>query len=260
MGHGSAVKIERKGRVAVVRFDRGERLNALGPGLISDLTDAAKSFQDSLDTSVIVVTGTNEYFSSGADLKDNTYLDENLSALERRHLIQAGGRLAAIWEDLPQVTIAAISGPAVGAGCAFALASDWRVLDSDAYFFLPEVKLGLNLQWNSVPRLVTLVGPAVAKRMILLCEKIYAPDLLRLGAIDRMAESKGGSVDLALEWAETLAAFDPLTLRMMKQSITAVSSALTKGLSYADADQTLLTALLNPGGRKVPKASDPQRS
>jgi enoyl-CoA hydratase len=247
-----AVSVERHGRVAIVRFDRGERLNAMSPGLIGDLTDAARSFEDDLDASVIVVTGTQDYFSSGADLKDNTYLDPERSALERRHLIQAGGRLAALWEALPQVTIAAISGPAVGAGCAFALASDWRVMDRDAYFFLPEVKLGLNLQWNAVPRLVSLVGPALAKRMILLCEKVTAPDLLHWGAIDRMADAKGGSVELALEWAGVLAGYDPLTLRMMKQAVTSVSSALTKGLSYADADQTMLTALLNPGDRTVP--------
>src|SRR5690606_26395422 len=100
------------------------------------------------------------------------------------------------------------------AGCAFALACDWRVMDRDAYFFVPEVKLGMNLQWNTVPRLVSLVGPARAKRITLLCEKVWAPDIFEWGLVDRLAEKKGESLDLALEWAETVASFDPLTVRM----------------------------------------------
>jgi hypothetical protein len=56
-----------------------------------------------------------------------------------------------------------------------------------------------------------------------------------------------------------VAACDPLTLCMMKQSIPSVSSAVTKGPSCADADQTMLTALLNPRGRQVPGADHPKR-
>lgn len=247
-----AARIEKRGRVAIVRFDRGERLNAFGAPLIEEMTEVARSFENDLETNVIVVTGTPDYFSSGADLKDDAYWDPERSALERRHLIHGGGRLCKAWEELPQVTIAAISGLAVGAGCAFALACDWRVMDRDAYFIVPEVKLGMNLQWNTVPRLVSLVGPARAKRITLLCEKIYAPDIHAWGLVDRLADEKGGALELALEWADIVAEFDPLTVRMVKEAITVTASALDRGLSYADADQSMLGSALNAALRKVP--------
>jgi enoyl-CoA hydratase/carnithine racemase len=248
----NAVTVERRGRIATVRFDRGERLNALGPPLIEELTEVARSFENDLETNVIVVTGTRECFSSGADLKDGSYWDPERSALERRHLIHGGGRLCKAWEELPQVTIAAISGLAVGAGCAFALACDWRVMDRDAYFIVPEVRIGMNLQWNTVPRLVSLVGPARAKRITLLCEKIHAPEIFAWGLVDRLSDVPGGSVDLALEWAGIVAEFDPLTVRMVKEAITVTASALDRGLSYADADQSMLGSSLNAALRKVP--------
>lgn len=250
-----AATIEKRGPIAIVRFDRGERLNAFSPGLTREMTDVAESFKHDLETQVIVVTGTPDYFSSGADLKDDTYRKPGLSMLERRHLMHGGGRLCQAWEELPQVTIAAISGLAVGAGCAFALACDWRVMDRDAYFIVPEVKLGMNLQWNTVPRLVSLVGPARAKRITLLCEKVWAPDIFEWGLVDRLAENKGESLDLALEWAEMVASFDPLTVRMVKESITVASTALNRGLSFADADQSMLGSLLNANLRKMPERS-----
>lgn len=252
MSQYKSVKIEKRGRIAIVRFDRGERLNAFGAGLIKEMTEVADSFRDDLETNVIVVTGTEDYFSSGADLKDDAYWNTERSALERRHLIHGGGRLCKAWEELPQVTIAAISGLAVGAGCAFALACDWRVMDRDAYFIVPEVKLGMNLQWNTVPRLVTLVGPARAKRITLLCEKIWAQDIFDWGLVDRLADKKGQSVELALEWAETVASFDPLTVRMVKEAITVTASAMDRGLSFADADQSMLGSSLNAALRVMP--------
>lgn len=104
---------------------------------------------------------------------------------------------------------------------------------------------GSNLQWNTVPRLVSLVGPSRAKQITLLCEKTWAPDIHSWGLVDRLADTKGGSVDLALEWAEKVASFDPLTVRMVKGAITDTSIALNRGLSYADADQSMLTSSLN---------------
>lgn len=248
-----AATIERRGRIAIVRFDRGERLNAFSPGLTREMTEVAESFKHDLETQVIVVTGTRDYFSSGADLKDQTLRQPGLSMLERRHLMHGGGRLCQAWEELPQVTIAAISGLAVGAGCAFALACDWRVMDRDAYFIVPEVKLGMNLQWNTVPRLVSIVGPARAKRITLLCEKIYAPEIFAWGLVDRLADTKGGSLDLALEWAEIVASFDALTVRMVKESITVAATALNRGLSFADADQSMLGSIINAEMRKMPE-------
>jgi enoyl-CoA hydratase len=141
---------------------------------------------------------------------------------------------------MPQVTIAAIEGLAVGAGVAIALACDWRVLASNAYLYVPEVKIGLNLQWGALPRLISLVGPARAKRIVLLCEKMGAQQALDWGLADEVTE-RGGAVERAMELAGLVAAMPAATTAMVKQAINATANALHRASAFADADQSTLT-------------------
>src|SRR3954471_17528968 len=99
------VKIEKglgpEGRIAVVRFDRGDGINALSPEAMRQLTDAARSFEDDAATSVVVLTGAARAFSAGFDLKDpegRARKDMDFGAL-RRHL-KLGPRLTRAWQDM----------------------------------------------------------------------------------------------------------------------------------------------------------------
>ncbi|MHA1569959.1 MAG: enoyl-CoA hydratase/isomerase family protein, partial [Alphaproteobacteria bacterium] len=149
-----------------------------------------------------------------------------------RHLCNA-------WEEMPQTTIAAIDGLAVGAGCAIAIACDWRVMAADAYLYVPEVKIGLTLQWQAIPRLVALVGPARAKRIVMLCEKMGADQALEWGLIEEIAPA-GGAVDKALELARAACAMPPVMMTMSKQAINATANANLHAASYMDADLSLM--------------------
>ena len=102
--------------------------------------------------------------------------------MERRQIFYRGGRLCAAWESMPQVTIAAMERLAVGAGVALPLACDWRVMGESCYLYVPEAKIGLNLQWGALPRLINLVGPARAKRICILCERMDAQTALAWGS------------------------------------------------------------------------------
>jgi enoyl-CoA hydratase len=105
---------------------------------------------------------------------------------------------------------------------------------------VPEVKIGLNLQWGALPRLITLVGPARAKRIVLLCEKMAADQALDWGLVDELAEP-GRAVDKALELAGIAASMPAATTRMVKQAVNATANALHKASAFADADQSALT-------------------
>ena len=142
---------------------------------------------------------------------------------------------------MPQITIAAIEKLAVGAGVAIALACDWRVLARDAYLYIPEVKIGLNLQWGALPRLITLVGPARAKRITIMCEKMPAAQALDWGLVDELADD-GRTVEKALEMAEVVLSMPQPTVRMIKEAVNATANALHSAISFADADQSQLTA------------------
>jgi len=183
----SNVTVARAGPVATVVFDRKGSLNAFDQTTILELTDVARRFQDDLETQAVVLSGAPNAFSAGIDLKD----PETWAALDDvalRDRSYRGVRLCQAWEDMPQITVTAMEGLVVGAGCAIALACDWRVLASDAYLYVPEVKIGLNLQWGALPRLVTLVGPARAKRITLLCEKMEAARALEWGLVEEVVD------------------------------------------------------------------------
>ena len=142
---------------------------------------------------------------------------------------------------MPQITIAAMEKLAVGAGVAIALACDWRVLARDAYLYVPEVKIGLNLQWGALPRLITLVGPARAKRITIMCEKMPAAQALDWGLVDELADD-GRTVEKALEMAEVVLSMPQPTVRLIKEAVNATANALHAATSFADADQSQLTA------------------
>lgn len=234
------VTVRHDGDVAVVTFDRRGSLNAFDQATILELTDVAKKFQDDLKTRAVVLSGAENAFSAGIDLKDSATWEDLDDDVALRARFYRGVRLCQAWEDMPQITIAAMEGLAVGAGCAIALACDWRVLASDAYLYVPEVKIGLNLQWGALPRLVTLVGPARAKRITLLCEKMGPDHALDWGLIDEIAEP-GETVSVATGMATTVAGMPPATTRMVKEAVNATANALHRASSFADADQSALS-------------------
>jgi len=236
----SNVSIQRRGKVAIVTYDRGGSLNAFDQASILELTKVAQQFQEDLETQAVVLAGSSQAFSAGIDLKDKATWEALESDVALRERFYRGVRLCQAWEDMPQVTIAAMERLAVGAGCAIALACDWRVLDRDGYLYVPEVKIGLNLQWGALPRLISLVGPARAKRIVLLCEKMSAPQALQWGLVEELADT-GKTLEKALELAQTAAAMPAATTRMVKQAVNATANALHRASAYADADQSALT-------------------
>ncbi len=237
------VTIDRNGPVATVRFDRRERLNAFNQKLVRELTQVARDFHDDLDTQAVILAGAPGGFSAGADLHDpETWNIETLGDLERRHVFYGGVRLCRAWEDMPQLTICAMERLAVGAGVAIALACDWRVLGRSAYLYVPETKIGLNLQWGALPRLVSLVGPARAKRITLMQEKMGAAQALDWGLIDEIADD-GQAVAVAQRMARTVLDQAPaVTVRLVKEAVNATAGALHRASSFADADQSQLTS------------------
>lgn len=234
------IRIDRRERTAVVFFDRGEKLNAFNQPLIQRLTQVARDFEHDHEIQSIVLTGTPRAFSSGMDLDDEMWHMPDATDLERRETYYSGVRLCEAWERLGQVTIAAIDGMAVGAGVALALACDWRVAAQDAYLYVPEALVGINLQWGALPRLITLVGPARAKRICLLCEKLAAEQALAWGLLEEVAPA-GAAVESALELAAAVNRQPDVAVRMIKEAINATSYALHRATAFADADQSQLS-------------------
>lgn len=231
------VTIEKAGRIAVVRFDRGDGVNAMSTGLITELTEAARSFEGDLETSTVIVTGTDTVFSMGYDLKEP--VPENLGLGEQRHRNQMGPKLCKAWEEIEPLTICAIEGWCIGGGVAFAVPFDLRVAGRGATLYAPEIERGMNMSWQSVPRTVNLIGPARTKRMFALAEKVDAETAERWGLVDEVTDD-GGALEGALRFARRAAELPPVPLRMIKQGINGAANATSSAASFMDADQNLL--------------------
>ncbi len=226
--------------IAVVRLNRPEKRNAMSLDMMHGLTEVA--LQLSKDTSVhaVVLAASGDNFSAGVDLSPGEILPAPTDTLlEKRQQARIGSDLCAAWQGLEQVTIAAIEGHCVGGGLALVAACDFRIAGTSAWFKLPEVALGINMSWHSLPRLVALVGPSKAKQLAIFSEKVAAAETLSWGLVDRLVDD-GETLDEAVKWARKVAALPPVPVRMVKEAVNAVALALAHATIHMDRDQALL--------------------
>ena len=242
------VKIDKglgpEGRIAVVRFDRGDGINALSPEALRQLTDAARGFEDDGGTSVVVLTGSAKAFSAGFDLKDSEGRQrDSLSVGERIHRQRLGPRMCKAWHEMDQVTIAAVEGHCIGGGAALVVSLDFRTCGKSAHFRIPEIELGMNMSWGSIPRMLALMGPARTKQAVILAsDRISAAEALAWGLVENVVED-GQAFGAAMAFAERVAQQPPIPVRMTKRTVNRFAHALDDLGSHMDADQNVLTGL-----------------
>lgn len=232
-----------QGRVAVVRFERGDGINALSADAICELTEAAESFDDDTETSVVILTGA-KVFSAGADLKGGegrSHATLDMAALRRQ--LRTGSRLTRAWYEMDKVTIAAIEGFCIGGGIALAVAPDFRFIAQDAHIRVPEIALGMNMSWHTIPRMLQLIGPARTKQAIILADqRIFAAEAYEWGLVEQVTEP-GGSFQAAMELAGKIAAQPAIPVAMTKQTVNRLAGALDDLASHMDLDQLALTCM-----------------
>ena len=226
--------------VGTITLCRPGRANALSHDHLAELEQAALSFRDAPDVRVVIITGAGRHFSSGADLQDPAPpLDMPL--VQRRRRARMGQRAIQAILEMDQVTIAAWRGAAMGGGACVATACDFRVGSETAFMQYPEVDLGINLMWKSLPLILALVGPARAKRLVAGGERIDAATMVDWGILDALTSDEE-LMARAMEMAAVYAAKPPLAVQMIKQSINQLAYALGNSIMHMDSDQNLLTA------------------
>lgn len=233
------IKIEIDRRIAIVRIEREQARNALNVDLIGELHEAARTLHTAPNVDAIVLTGTPKCFSAGADRKDERIFRSESHALDHWHLVEGGTEAARAWEELRQPTFAAIEGFAVGGGFTFAMACDFRVMGRGAFIQIPEVPLGFNYGWNSIPRLVSLIGPSRTKEAVIFGDRIEAAQALSWGMADRVVDD-GHALDAAVKWATRALGLPQLPVQFTKRAVNAVSNSQRDVGSHADMAQILL--------------------
>lgn len=203
------VHVEWGEQVVLITLDRPERRNAVDHSTILELLDAQRLIvaggpDGAGEVRVVVLSGAPPAFSAGADL---TGVEEGRFAADLGAVLRGFG-------ELPVPVIAAIDGPALGAGAQLAIAADLRVATAESVIGVPAARLGLVVDHWTVRRLASEFTAPVARAMLVAAETYTGARLHALGGIHRL----GTRVD-ALDWAMELAAFAPLTMRGHKLAL-----------------------------------------
>ncbi len=210
--------------VVEVVLDRPDALNAVSTSLAGELTAALAAVATDRETRAVVLSSSSaRAFCAGADLKERaTFSDDEL--LAQRPTIRS---LFSTLLEMPQPTIAAVAGFALGGGFELALSCDLIVADANAVFGLPEVTVGLVPGGGGTQLLARRVGLGVATDLVLTGRKIAASEAFELGIVNRLAASAG---DEALALASAIAANAPIAVQAAKRALRAGF-----GLPLADA-------------------------
>lgn len=222
--------------IAVVTLNRPDVRNALNTAILEKMATALAHFAIDDAIRAVVITGGNEVFAAGADVKEMAKLDP-----VGIHLDARPGFWRAIAE-FPKPLIAAVNGYALGGGCELALHADIIIAGEDAQFGLPEINLGIIPGAGGTQRLTRAVGKSLAMKMILSGEFIDAETALNAGLV---AEVTAGEEALsrAIKLSIKIARKSPLALEMAKQSVLkAFETPLRDGLDFERRSFTILAA------------------
>ena len=208
---GDLVRLEVEDGVGTILLTRPP-MNAINEELTRDLLAAAQEAGRREDVGAVVIYGGEKVFAAGADVKMMADMDAN----QVRPMIQGLQDVFSAVEEIPKVTIAAITGYALGGGCELALCADFRFSARDAKLGQPEILLGIIPGAGGTQRLPRLIGPAKAKEIIYSGRMLEAEEALAVGLVDRLCDDPYAE---AVETARKYSQGPLVALRAAKASI-----------------------------------------
>ena len=210
------IRIDIDGPTAWMRLDRPQARNALTMDAFEDIARQLDGLTGS-EARLLIVTGEGSHFCAGADLAEFAELQSSETA--RRRFRTAIRAALDGFAKLPIPVLAHVEGACFGAGVALAMAADMRFAAPDARFAITPAKIGIGYPQEDVHRLVSLVGPGQAARLLYTGMTIDAEEALRLGLVEMVGESQE-----LLAAMGALLACDPGSIAMLKRGVGLASA------------------------------------
>ena len=211
------IGVEVSDRIAVVTLDKPP-VNALGPAIRAELVSVFDSLSDRDDVRVVVLTGRGRTFCAGADIKEKAAIGDQPGAYPATNRLIREAFYCVM--ECAKPVIAAVNGPAIGAGLVMLSCCDIIVAAEHAVFAMPEIDVGLAGGSSFLQR---VMARGRLRRMLLTGERVSAAEMLRLGVIDECVPADE-LMPAALGLARTIAAKSPVAVRMIKQSFGTVEN------------------------------------
>lgn len=211
---------ERRGRVAILRLNRPEKLNALSPELVDSLREAVVAAGRDEAVGCVLLTGAGRAFCAGGDL--TAMLDMQGDAVAFRAYIERLQALALAFRRLDKPAVAAVHGHVLAGGFELALACDVRIAAEDARFGLPDTALGLSPTSGMTWLLPRVVGDAWARHLLLTGETIDVATARQIGLVTRVVP-RDALADEALALAQIIAEHPPRGLAGIRAGLRRAS-------------------------------------
>jgi len=209
------VQLTKEGAVATIRFVPAAGVNIFSSRVIGTLGTVVEKVSADPHVRFVVFRGDGRVFLAGADISEMLTFTED----QGRAFAKNGHNVFNAIEALPQVTIAALNGHAMGGGCELAMACDFRVLVKEGKIGQPETRLGLIPGWGGTQRITRYVGLGWARRLLFSGEAISADEALRIGLVDEVVPS-AEELDAALaRWFKLLAPGSPAAITRVKRAL-----------------------------------------
>lgn len=205
------------GPIGTIVLDHPERHNAISAHMWRGLLDAARTLAEDDTIRVVVLRGAGERaFAAGADISQ--FGEQRSDSTANAAYDDTSGAAHAALSGMGKPLIAMIHGYCIGGGLAVALSADLRIAADDARFTIPAARLGLGYGAAGVGKLVQLVGPSAAKRIMFLADRFGADEALAMGLVNRVVPKD--DLDAAVkEWTSLLCTNAPLTIRAVKAAV-----------------------------------------
>jgi 2-(1,2-epoxy-1,2-dihydrophenyl)acetyl-CoA isomerase len=196
--------------VAVITFNRPQRRNALHADMYEAVPRLLERFSASDDVGAVLITGSGSAFCAGGDVRDGGSAkeapagDRDAQIGDRGAILARNAKMVTLLHEMPKITIAALPGPAVGAGMSIALSADLRIAARSARLIPGWARLAFSGDFGGAWFLSRLVGPAKALELLVADRPIDADAALALGLVNRVVDD----ADLrtaALRWAAEIA-------------------------------------------------------
>jgi enoyl-CoA hydratase len=220
------LNVEHKGRVGIITLNRPKQLNALSPGLMTELGSALRSLDGDAGIGAIVITGNEKAFAAGADIgamKDFSYMHAYMNDY------------ITDWEHFRAVrkpVIAAVAGYALGGGNELAMQCDIVIAADNAKFGQPEINLGIMPGYGGTQRLPRYTSKAKAMDLCLTARMMDAEEAERAGLVSRVVPL-AKLMEEAMAVAEKIAGYSLPVVMMIKESINrAYETSLAEGVLF----------------------------
>jgi len=229
-------------RVATVTLNRPEAKNALTMDMKEGLYTLVRDLAADDAVGCVLLTGAGTAFCSGGDTKKMKQDGKPPSMEDRQRQLRWEHQLPRMLHEMPKPTLCALPGAAAGAGFAIALSCDLRIASERGFLLTSFVRVGLSGDYGGSWFLTQLVGPAKAREIYFLSDRLGADECLELGLFNRVvpeAELAGA----AFEMARQLASGPPISMRFMKSNLNrALHADLATCMDY-EADRMVRGAM-----------------